>query len=65
MANRETVSRLAQLMKAAGVDRDTALNISLRLRHPGLADQLIDWMEKNKATPVEICEKALEIWETR
>lgn len=58
----ETITRLAQLLKAADVDRDTALTVSLRLRKPGKAEQMIEWLEQNKVvTPEEICAKSREI----
>ena len=62
MKKEDTITRLAQLLKAADVDRDTALNVSLRLSKPGKAEQMIDWLEQHKAaTPVEICVKSREM----
>ena len=58
----ETIKRLAQLLKDAGVDYDTAFITSLRLRRPGKAEQMIEWLERNRsATVEEICEKREEI----
>lgn len=54
--NEDTITRLARALKAVDVDRGTALNISLRLRKPGKAEEMISWLEQNKtATPEEIC----------
>ena len=62
MENEEIIKRLAYALKDAGVDKDTGVNISLRLRKPGKAEQLLEWMEQNKtATPEEICQKSREI----
>ena len=62
----DTITRLARALKAADVDYDTALNISLRLRRPGKAEKLISWLEENKtATPEEISDKSAEIARTQ
>lgn len=50
-----SIKRLAILLKEAGVDRDTALNISLRVRKDTERAQMIEWLEDNSsATPIEI-----------
>lgn len=50
-----SIKRLAILLKEAGVDRDTALNISLRVRKDTDRAQMIEWLEDNRsATPIEI-----------
>ena len=52
-----SIKRLAVLLKEAGVDRDTALNISLRVRKDTDRAQMIEWLETNhSATPDEISE---------
>jgi hypothetical protein len=57
-----TIMKLARLLKSAGVDRDTALNISLRLRAPGKAEQMIEWLEAHKtATPEDISKLSSEM----
>lgn len=55
-AKEATIIKLAQCLKNAGVDRDTALNVSLRLRSQGNAEQMIARMEKNTGVAVDdIC----------
>ena len=50
-----SIKRLAILLKEAGVDRDTALNISLKVRKDTDRAQMIEWLEDNRsATPIEI-----------
>ena len=50
-----SIKRLAILLKEAGVDRATALNISLRVRKDTDRAQMIEWLEDNRsATPIEI-----------
>ncbi len=62
MDKKDTIQELAHSLKLAGVDRDTALTISLRVRHPDGAEQLMAWIEQNpEATPIEICVKSREI----
>lgn len=62
MKKEETITTLARKLKEAGVDRDTALNVSLRLRNPGKAEKMIEWLVQNKtATPMEISDKSAEI----
>jgi hypothetical protein len=57
-----SIAQLATLMKAAGVDRETALTISLRVRKDEKRAQMIKWMEENPtATPPEICRKSREV----
>ena len=54
------ITHLAGMLKAAGVDRDTALNISLRVRKN--PEQMIAWLEQHKsATSEEISDKSAEI----
>lgn len=61
-----TITKLAQLLKTAGVDKDTALNISLRLRHPGMAEQMIEWLDAHKeSTPAEISQQSRKIASAR
>ena len=60
--NEETIKRLAYALKDAGVDKDTGVTISLRLRKPGKAELLLAWLEQNPtSTPEEICQKSREI----
>ena len=62
MENRETIRALAHSLRIAGVDQNTGLNVSLRLRRPGKAEQMIAWIEQNpEATPEKICEKSREL----
>ena len=61
MKTEDTITSLFRHLKAAGVDGETALTISLRLRKPGKAEQMVKWLEQHKATPKEICEKSREI----
>ena len=64
MEKRDTIRALAHCLKLAGVDKTTALNISLRVRRPGGAEQMMAWIEQNpNATVGEICEKSSEIHE--
>ena len=59
---RKTIRALAHYLKLAGVDRDTALNISLRVRRPGGAERMMAWMDLHpEATVDEICDKSGEI----
>ena len=54
-AKEMSIRRLAILLKEAGVDRDTALNTSLRVRKATDRAQMIEWLEENRsATPIEI-----------
>ena len=62
MQQEKTIERLAQLLKDADVDYHTALITSLRLRHPGKAERMIEWLERHQtATVEEICKKREEI----
>lgn len=62
MEKQDTIRALAQCLKLAGVDKTTALNISLRVRRLGGAEQMMAWIEQNPgATPSEICVKSREI----
>ena len=54
------ISALALLLKERGVDRDTALNISLRVRRD--PSEMVDWLNANPdASPEEICRQARRI----
>ena len=62
MEQRETIRELAHYLKTANVDKDTAVNISLRVRKFGQAERMIAWLKQNKtATVEEICAKSREI----
>ena len=62
MKKEDTITRLARSLKVAGVDKETGITISLRLRRPGKAEQLIEWLEQNPSvTPEEICKKSREL----
>ena len=62
MENKVIITELAKKLKMAGVDKETGITVSLRLRKPGKAEAMIDWLEKNRtATPEEICRKSREL----
>ena len=62
MQSDDVITQLGRRLKAAGVDLETALTISLRVRRPGGAEQMIEWLDKNPgATLYEICVKSDEI----
>lgn len=59
---KKRIEHLARLMKAHGVDRDTALNVSLRVRKEEAREQMILWLEQNPtATPDEISQKSRDV----
>ena len=56
------IGELARLLKLAGVDKETALNISLMVRTQRNNRKMVAWMEANQeATAHEICKTAREI----
>jgi len=56
-----TIQKLARELIEKKVDRETSVNISLRLETPSKMRQMIDWLQKNNPTVNEICEKSREI----
>lgn len=57
-----TIRTLMQALKRAGMDGESAVTISLMVRRPGGAEQLMNWMSQNpKATHEEIFDKTREI----
>ena len=64
MEQRDTIRELAHMLRLAGVDKETGITLSLMVRRPGGAEQLMDWMEMNPtASEADICDKAREIHE--
>ena len=62
LMKRETIRQLAHKLKQAGVDKETGVTLSLMVRRPGGADQLMNWMEQNPRAPLEaLYDKAREI----
>ena len=62
MTKNETIRQLAQKLKLAGVDKETRVTLSLMVRRPGGAEQLIDWMAQNPKAPLEsLYDKVREI----
>ena len=58
----EMIFKLGLLLKAAGMDKEDALTISLIVSRPGRAQKLIEWLEAHpKATHEEIGSKALDL----
>ena len=61
-ATAEMIGELAKLLKMTGVDKETALNVSLMVRTQRNNRKMVAWMEANKeATVHEICKTAREI----
>lgn len=59
MEDRSAIRELAKRLKAARVDQETGVSISLMVREGARREQLMAWMEENpQATPAEICKKA-------
>lgn len=55
----DPIVELGQKLKAAKVDIDSAVIVSLLVREGDRREQLMAWMEENpQATPAEICKKA-------
>ena len=55
----DPIVELGQKLKAAKVDIDSAVIVSLLVREGDRRKQLMAWMEENpQATPTEICKKA-------
>ena len=55
----DPIVELGQKLKAAKVDIDSAVIVSLLVREGDRREQLMAWMEENpQATPTEICKKA-------
>ena len=62
MMKHETIQQLARKLKQAGVDKETGVTLSLMVRRPGGAEQLMEWMEQNPAAPLQsLYDKAREI----
>ena len=62
MTKQETIRKLAHKLKQAGVDKETGVTLSLMVRRPRGAEQLMAWIEQNpKAAHEEIFDKAREI----
>ena len=57
----ETIDRLAELTRNAGMDKKTALNVSVMMDEEADMQMLIRWIEVNGPTPDEILKKAREI----
>ena len=57
----ETIDRLAELTRNAGMDKKTVLNVSVMMDEEADMQALIRWIEANDPTPVEILKKAREI----
>lgn len=55
----DPIVELGQKLKAAKVDIDSAVIVSLLVREGDRREQLMAWMEENpQANPAEICKKA-------
>lgn len=62
MEQKDTIRELAHMLRLAGIDKEDGITLSLMVRRPGGAEQLMDWMEMNPEASVEkIYEKAREI----
>ena len=57
----ETIDRLAELTRNAGMDKKTALNVSVMMDEEADMQMLIRWIEVNSPTPDEILKKARKI----
>ena len=65
MEQRDTIRELAHMLRLAGVDKETGITLSLMVRRPGGAEQLVEWLEMNPTASIEeICDKAREIHES-
>ncbi len=57
----ETIDRLAELTFNSGMDRVTALNVSVMMDEEADMQELIRWIEKNDPTADALLKKAREI----
>ena len=56
------IRKLARSLKAANVDYDSALTISLQLKTPDNMEKMCTWLEQNKTAGIsEICDRAWAI----
>ena len=59
---REAIRTLGRMLKARGINKEKAIDISMMVRKGDKRDRLIEWMEKNpNATAEDICNKGLDL----
>ena len=65
-ATREQIRELSELTGAAGLDKETALNISLRADDEEENRKMVKWLRENSgASAHEICEMSRQILRDR
>ena len=66
MEEHQAIRELARILKAHGVEEETAVTISLLVDEAPKRSKLMFWLKQNpKSTEQEICRKAKEIARTQ